>query len=95
MDELTIYSVVCLMLYIKRSRKKRHYLTKLSLNPQTSAWSTLYSAKNDGAYIDTMGFDVKSFHLLHDAMTSGISNPHPMMGGRAKTLDGYASLGTY
>ncbi len=93
MDEVTIFAVVCMVVLLKRKRT-RHYITKQSLNkPSESAWQVLYDSKQDGAYVDTMGFDVVSFHLLHDAVQARNPTPHAMMGGRPSTLNSYARLG--
>ena len=94
MDELSLEAIVCFIVLIKRKRK-RHYLTKISLNPPSkSSWSALYDAKRDGAYIDTMGFDVASFHILHNELQKLFPKANPSKGGRPATLDTFACLGT-
>ena len=93
MRDLSLIALICLVLVIQKQRR-RSYLTKLSLTlPCKSAWQALLTAKQDAAYIDTMGFDVASFTYLHDAVKNRIWVMDVKDRGRTPTLDTKACLG--
>ena len=93
MRHSTLLALVCLVLVTQKQRR-RSYLTKVSLTlPCKSAWMALFSARQDQAYIDTMGFDVLSFTYLHDAIKDRIWAVDVKHRGRRPTLDTNACLG--
>jgi len=84
----------------------RNYLRRPQLPPNPrvgTAWITLFTSRDDSAYIATMGFDVETFELIvtsgfgarwysqpircADAAPSG--NPRP----GARSLDAWGALG--
>ena len=90
----------------ERRNQTRTYLCRPQLPPNPragTAWITLFTSRNDRAYITTMGFDVETFELIvtsgfgarwysqpirrADAAPSG--NPRP----GARSLDAWGALG--
>ena len=93
MNKVTLLSVLCAFIVVQRLRR-RHYLTRVSLNPpEKSAWVALFDSKKDEAFIITMGFDVSTFLMLHNATKDYIWYNDNLMGGRPSTLNTFACLG--